>query len=297
MITARQMLIYDLLWDKMFNELLKYRKLYETVIVPNRADKLEYPEWERKLGSWVATQRQKYKNEELLQWRYEKLISVDFEFEPNNSNFELHFADFLKYKEKYGHGLVPQDCNEYPSLGKWVSHIRTRKVPEERRMRLDEAGFIWNHISEIWQIRFRELCEFKKKYGHMSVSEKKPEQKELGTWCTRMRKAKRHGKGQRLSEIQISLLDSINFNWEPEQTIWDNNFSNLLKFKDEFGHCLVPIKRCKIEGLGWWVYWLRKNKHKVSNERIKALDELGFEWNADIAYRKRNNIKGINNTK
>ena len=285
---------FDMLWEEKFNLLLRYRDMYGTVNVPNRYSNMEIPEWERKLGSWVCTQRQKYKKDKLLQWRNEKLVAVDFLFDPFETYFEEHFSDFLKFKEKYGHALVPQNCDEYPSLGTWVSHLRTKPVNEERKIRLNAAGFVWNQISEIWQIRFREIAAFIKENGHCIISEKKKGLEILGTWVVRMRKAKKYGKGQIVNEEQIRLLESIGFVWEPEEEKWEKNYNNLKTFYLEYNHCYVPIRRCNIEGLGWWVSWLRKNKHKLTENQIKQLDEINFEWNSDIAYRKRNNIKGIN---
>lgn len=278
-------------WEEKFLLLLKYRDKYGTVQVPKRYYNQSYPEWERKLGAWCCTQRRYYKTGKIKSWQYEKLNSVGFEFEPFETKFENHFNDFLKFKEKYGHTLVPQDCNEFPSLGSWVSHLRWKPVKPERRKRLDEVGFVWDSIDEYWQVMYRELIEFKKKFGHCKVPEKRKEFNKLGTWVVRMRKSKRCGKCQKLSETQILLLDSIGFNWEPKICDWENNIAKLEQFKNEHGHCLVPIRRCKIKGLGWWVYWLRKNKHKLTAEQIQQLDSYGFEWSADIAYRTRNNIK------
>lgn len=281
------------MWEDKFELLLKYRDLYGTVNVPNRVTNLEYPYWERSLAAWVNTQRTKNKKGTLLGWRYDKLVSVNFDFEPFETRFEQHFSDFLKFKEKYGHALVPENCTEYPSLGSWASHCRCKKISEERVKRLNEAGFVWDYIDEYWQQKYRELIEFKKKHGHFKVSEKQKGHEKLGTWTVRMRKARRHGKGQQLSEIQIKLLDDIGFPWDPVQFEWDENIRKLKEFIAIHNHCLVPIKRCEIPGLGWWVYWVRINKHKLTENQIAQLDGLGFEWNSDLAYRKRNNIKGI----
>jgi len=109
-----------------------------------------------------------------------------------------------------------------------------------------------------------------------------------------MRKVKRLGTGQHITEEQIRLLDSVGFDWDPLMTAWNIGFQKLLQYKAERGHCLVEVKRCMIEGLGVWVVAQRKNKKNLSQEQISCLDEIGFEWDADVAYRKRNNIKNIN---
>jgi hypothetical protein len=293
MISYNSQLKNDLRWEERFNELLKYRDLYGTVNVPNRFVFPEYPYWERRLGSWVCTQRQYHKKGKMAEWRESKLNSVNFDWEPFDTRFEQHFADFLKFKEKYGHVLVPQDCNEYPSLGSWVSHLRVKPVTDEVRKRLNNVGFVWNSIDEYWQIMFRELVEFKRIHGNFKVSERRKGYEKLGPWAVRMRKAKRWGKGQNITNEQIQLLDSIGFDWEPVEADWNRNINKFKEFIAKYNHTLVPIRRCEIEGLGWWVSWVRKNKHKLTNAQIDQLDSLNFEWDAEFAYRARNNIKNI----
>jgi hypothetical protein len=284
----------DLLWEERFNELLKYRDLYGTVIVPNRSRDLSYPYWERRLGTWVDNQRQNHKRGKLVDWRYDKLVSINFDFDPNVNIFEQHFADFLKFKEKYGHTLVPKNCTEFPLLSSWVRHIRAKSCREDWKNRLDKEGFVWDVIEEFWQNNFRELAEYKKKYGHFKVYYKDKECKKILNWANRMRMAKRHEITQSLSEQQIQLLDSIGFDWEPAEVTWNQNIIKLKKFIAKYTHTYVPIRKCEIEGLGIWVAWARDNKNRLTNSQIEELDALGFEWDSELAYRKRNNILNIN---
>lgn len=289
---------WDAVWLNKFSLLLKYKELYGTVNVPHRYANPECPEWERKLGSWCNTQRNKFKKGKLLSWRHDKLVAEGFDFNPFDTMFEEHYSDLLKFKEKYGHVLVPQECVEFNNLGTWVTHLRCHNIilSEERKKMLEEVGFTWDILEEYWQKMFNQLAEYKKEHGHCKVSEKRKGYEQLGTWVVRMRKAKRHGTGQKITDEQIKLLDSIDFNWEPIEDDWNRNFNNLLLFKEEHKHCLVPIRRCKIKGLGWWVFWLRQNKNKLSDKQVQQLDAIEFEWNSDLAYRKRNNIKNINSS-
>ncbi len=270
---------------------MKYYELYGTVNVPNRSYNYSIPLWERRLAQWCNTQRQKFKKGNLKQWRYDKLINAGFVFEQNGGRFEQRFADFLKFKEKYGHVFVPVSYNEYPGLGLWARYLRSRPISAERKARLNAVGFVWNPTDENWQKKFRELIAFKNKFGHMKVLKTDAEYRKLAAWISQMRWAKRNGKGYNLKEEQIKQLDSIGFDWEPVKEDWEGNMKKLLLFISQFGHCYVPIKLCKIEGLGSWVNRIRKNKHKLSAEKIASLDALGFEWDSDVAYRLRNNIK------
>jgi hypothetical protein len=285
---ARQLYL-DQIWEERFNELLKYRDLYGTVIVPHRNGKLQYPEWERKLASWSNTQRQKYKKGKLFDWRYSKLVSIDFDFAPFETRFEEHFADFLKFKEKYGHALIPNACNEYPSLGSWAVHCRSKGVRPDRKERLDKEGFVWDAIDEKWQNFFIELAEYKKIKGHTKFSRKEGYGR-LQYWAARLRSLKRSTTGPQLSEEQIKLLDSIGFDWEPLDADWNRHFEKLLEFINKYNHPYVKAKDCEIEGLGSWVSWLRCNKNNLSKEKIAQLDSVGFEWDTYEALKKRNRL-------
>ena len=65
---------------------------------------------------------------------------------------------------------------------------------------------------------------------------------------------------------------------------WNELFSELLEFKQEWGHCDVLLKYAKNPNLGKWVsehrrqYRLLKSDDKsvISDERITQLEKTGF---------------------
>ena len=59
---------------------------------------------------------------------------------------------------------------------------------------------------------------------------------------------------------------------------WDNMFKQLFEFKKRFGHCNVTASSKGYEKLFHWCGNTRANlrKGKLSPERKKALDEIGF---------------------
>ena len=61
---------------------------------------------------------------------------------------------------------------------------------------------------------------------------------------------------------------------------WDERYGELKAFKDTYGHCNVPITWEQNPKLAVWIqntHQLRKQEC-LSEERTKALDELGFVW-------------------
>jgi hypothetical protein len=69
---------------------------------------------------------------------------------------------------------------------------------------------------------------------------------------------------------------------------WFKKLQELAQYKSEFGDCLVPYKCSGHESLALWVrrqrcqYKFREegNKSNLTDERIRALEELGFVWSS-----------------
>ena len=60
---------------------------------------------------------------------------------------------------------------------------------------------------------------------------------------------------------------------------WEEGFKYLVAYQKEFGDCLVQYKyQYQGYGLGTWVSKQRSRKDKLSLERVKRLDALGFVW-------------------
>jgi hypothetical protein len=76
-------------------------------------------------------------------------------------------------------------------------------------------------------------------------------------------------------------LDRIGFVWSQRDEWSEHGYRALQKFKRREGHCRVHALH--IEGdlkLGYWVSVQRreKNKNKMSSERKRRLNEIGFVW-------------------
>lgn len=91
------------------------------------------------------------------------------------------------------------------------------------------------------------------------------------------------------SESQESLKDQR----------WNIRFEELMEFKQQHGHCRVPHGYPPNRKLSWWVmnqraqYQLLKDGKKswLSNERVKILNDVGFEWNPVSAKSKKKSAK------
>lgn len=114
-------------------------------------------------------------------------------------------------------------------------------------------------------------------YGHCNVELR--DDLDLGLWTKYQREAREHGF---LSDDRVRRLDGIGFVWEPRDVDWDTMFDALVQFKQQYGHCHVPLKWPENPRLGRWSeYQRRSQRHgKLSKYRQRRLKTLGFEWDS-----------------
>jgi hypothetical protein len=96
-------------------------------------------------------------------------------------------------------------------------------------------------------------------------------------------------KSEKLSYEKCCKLQEIGFELSKKivpELIWDKYYEELKKYKLNFGDCNVPVHWKENKKLGIWVHGQRKNYHIgrfLSDERIKKLNDIGFEW--DLRYK------------
>mmetsp|Transcript_2674 Transcript_2674/g.4167 ORF Transcript_2674/g.4167 Transcript_2674/m.4167 type:complete len:191 (+) Transcript_2674:206-778(+) len=107
------------------------------------------------------------------------------------------------------------------------------------------------------------------------------------------------------------MLESIGFCWDFKEAAWSQRFNELVAYKQVHGNCNVPFDFPDNPPLGFWVSEQRRQRRKLmdgdsnkaktnqsnnsrktgrkrraesqstalTNERISALEEIGFCWN------------------
>jgi hypothetical protein len=256
-------------WDERYGELLAYKAEHGDTNVPVN--------WKTGLGQWVSGQRKAKRKGELSIEKVNRLTETDFIWDALEWTWNESFTELLAYKEKHGDTNVPQS---WPTgLGSWVSDTRkdwkNGSLSEERVKRLTEIGFEWTPRHSSWESMFAELLAYKEKCGDTNVTRRTI----LGRWVSGQRSAKRKGS---LSEERIHKLNEVGFDWDWNFVIarWETLFGELLAYKAEHGDTNVPVNWKT--GLGQWVSHQRSDKNDGSllEDRIRRLDEIGFEWDS-----------------
>eukprot|EP00804_Cyclotella_cryptica_P020157 CCRYP_014932-RB/>CCRYP_014932-RB protein AED:0.07 eAED:0.07 QI:215/0.81/0.75/1/0.63/0.58/12/3112/737 len=138
-----------------------------------------------------------------------------------------------------------------------------------------------------WELRFQELCEYKREYGDCNVPSSfayryKPS---LGAWVKRMRGLHNAGK---LDHEKVMRLSQIGFDFFPSDTPtikssvrWNASFRHLKSYKDKHGNLEVPNGYRPVPGgkqLDQWILRQRRlfKEDKLPVELIKKLEMLGL---------------------
>jgi hypothetical protein len=231
--------------------------------------------WEKNpgLSAWVHGHRGKAK---ILPWRRKLLAELGFKFRLLEKSPTMEWEDGLarlrRFKERFGHCNVPAIWSEDVAFGRWIAKLRgaKRTLPSDKIQQLTELGLDWNPLRSEWEKNFKALKTFKEQHGHCRVPNGSGP---LADWVSNVRKNK-----QRQSPARIRKLDQLGFDWSPYETQWQTQFENFLAFKRRFGHARVPARWAENPELGGWVSTQRLTKAQLSKERIRLLEEAGFDW-------------------
>jgi hypothetical protein len=239
------------------------------------------------LSNWCATQRNKYKKSQLSQERIDALEALGFIWDILEHDYQEGLGYLQAYKAEHGDCVVLQHFKTEDgfTLGRWCSHRRGNykngKLSQERIEALEALGFIWDRLEENYQIGLGYLKAYKAKHGDCVVLQhfKTEDGFTLGKWCSHRRGNYKNGK---LSQERIDALEALGFIWDRLEENYQIGLGCLKAYEAEYGDCRVP-RSFKTEDeftLGVWCATQRAEykKSKLSQERIEALEALGFAW-------------------
>ena len=84
----------------------------------------------------------------------------------------------------------------------------------------------------------------------------------------------------KLSQDRVGRLEALGFGWDPIAELWENRFSELVRFKEKHGHCNVPPGWSEFPKLGNWVNTQRASYRRgsLTEERHRRLEKIGFRF-------------------
>jgi putative heme iron utilization protein len=190
--------------------------------------------------------------------------------------------------------------------GKGKIHTR---LDDDRIAALDAIGFDWNpgasttvaSKDDKFFTQVDKLRAYKEKHGHLNMSHKEvvshKEDRSLYYFCNHVRQSRQGKKGTyMIDDGRIAALDAIGFNWNPGTSstaaTTDDTFlarvDKLKAYKEKHGH--INIRKKENESLYGFCRNLRQSRtalvtgkgkihNRLDDDRIAALDAIGFDWN------------------
>mmetsp|Transcript_12198 Transcript_12198/g.21923 ORF Transcript_12198/g.21923 Transcript_12198/m.21923 type:complete len:565 (-) Transcript_12198:110-1804(-) len=229
--------------------------------------------------------------------------SLASDFRGGQESWNVMLYQLLLYKAQRGDLNIPHNDVSYRLLYNWVQTQRKHfKLYQENKTSstflnadriavLDAIDFQWNVRGDtFWQKNFDCLVKYKNEHGDVRVPRLYTKNPKLGEWVTDQRrqwKSKMDGKPNLMTEDRKAKLDEVGFVWKVrDRADWNDRYEQLLEFKKENGHCIVPQHYTRNRALGKWVAkqreqyrFYREGKHSfLTEERIDLLKSVGFVW-------------------
>lgn len=143
---------------------------------------------------------------------------------------------------------------------------------------------------DLWKLRYTELLDFFKKFGHCLVPLRFPQNSSLSHWVKRQRyqyRVKTEGKHSTLNDDRQAALEALGFVWDSHAASWEERWNELRDFRDTFGHTNVPKTFKANPQLAIWVKSQRRHYRlhcqgkasAMSSQRVEKLLSLGFLFN------------------
>lgn len=153
----------------------------------------------------------------------------------------------------------------------------------------NEVG-LTDHQAALWDMRFKELVDFRARFGHCLVPHKWWENLALATWVKRQRyqwKLREQGKRSTLTQERGEALSELGFVWDSHNATWEERFNELVEYKRLQGHTSVPSTD-RNHPLSVWVQCQRRQwklmkdedvdtpGYQIKQSRVERLEALGF---------------------
>ncbi|MDR0905189.1 MAG: helicase associated domain-containing protein [Oscillospiraceae bacterium] len=272
------------IWWQMYELAGNYAKDHKTLNIPigyvsQTGEALG--EW---IGEWISNQRSRRKQGLIKKEQILLLDELGMEWNIIDDRWNKYYEKCISYMRQYGVDRIPSEYKEDGmSLGSWL--MQQKRAFCEKRLRKDQYERIKelnraSYRQEQWETWFKFARDFWMITGHLFIPpETMCKLGNLYSWIATQRLSKRAG---RLTECQISQLESIGMIWMVRNNTWEEMYKKAMAFHSEKGHLLVPRGWENDPRLAAWIANQRKERrighHTLTPERISRLDQIDMVW-------------------
>jgi len=269
-------------WFATYNELVKYRQENPT----------KWPQYNREnsrssessLHVFCQTIRSKYRDGDLGNFWYNKLVEIDFNFEGKTDNWTQYWQE-VSVKLKNRNSISVRELGE--NAYSWV--YRHRKKYEEgtltdyQRKKIEELKL--ERFFDCWENKFEKVKIWVLKNNRLPTREIQPE------FCSWLYSQKSVYKNGNLTKEQIAALNSIHFNLgdgkEKRKQRWLEMFENVKKFTIENGRwpksSVTEFEKemytwCRTQRQAKAVIRTGGKRKPLQKWQEDKLESIGFNW-------------------
>lgn len=288
-------------WEEYYQAAAQYRQENGHLMIPQR-----YVTPDGKcLGSWLQAQRSirhESKAGKLTEVQIARLDQLGIVWENQKDlAWEGYYQAAESWFRQHGHLTVPVDyvTKDGKRLGVWLNNMRARYAalaPEERSEavqsrihRMNQIGMVWDTYDARWEQYFQAAQVYTQENGHLRVpvNYQTPEGLALGVWINNQRSKYKGQRACRLTDVQISRLESIGMVWSITDATWMQYYTAAKTYYENNGDLKVAKRYITGDGLklGAWLVNQRslyrkgmKQKGNLNPERIHLLTNIGMTW-------------------
>ena len=141
-------------------------------------------------------------------------------------------------------------------------------------------------FEELWELRFAELVEFQKQYGHTRVPARWSGNRSLGRWLAHQRDLLRL---EELRRDRAERLDQLGAEWsqvlecfDGKERYFESMLARFAAYREKFGD--AEVSRAQDRDLAVWVANQRGSRKAgaMSEKRLAKLEEANFPWGKDF---------------
>lgn len=131
-----------------------------------------------------------------------------------------------------------------------------------------------------WEERYSQLVNYQRLNGHCNVPQQ-TQHDSLARWVNHQRETY---KKNSLSTERFDLLEQIGFQFSRHSS-WEDRYKELCQYHRLKGHANVPYGCEENPVLARWCSKQRghRRRNKLSKEKIRQLNDIGFDWNVQRA--------------
>jgi hypothetical protein len=138
---------------------------------------------------------------------------------------------------------------------------------------LHGIGFDWDPLETKWKLHYDKLVAYLQRFGDCLVPTGWKEDLALANWVAYQRSTKAE-----VPELRWNALNSIGFDWNPNESAWNKQYSKLAIYMKQNGHCNVPKEYPQDPSLGICVISQRTSRETMDEQKHRLLDEIGIDW-------------------